>query len=70
MFLFRFSRLELDDAARESIGRKAKRIIDFGRMRYLEEDGGVSSQLKSYVATSVSLENVLLLSCGQTGSIG
>ena len=66
----RFSRLELDEIAREEIGRKAKRIIDLGRVKYLAEVCGMSSQLKSYVLRTVSLENVMLLSSGQTGSIG
>ena len=66
---FRFSRLELDDIAREDIGRKAKRIIDFGRVKYLAS-AGVTSTLKSYVTQRVSLENVMLLSSGQTGRIG
>ena len=69
-FPCRFSRLGLDEAAREDIGRKAKRIIDIGRLKYLEEVAGVSSRLKSYVDTSVSLENVMLISSGQTGRIG
>lgn len=60
----------LDEAAREDIGRKAKRIIDIGRLKYLEEQAGLSYRLKSYVDTSVSLENVMLISSGQTGRIG
>ena len=47
----------LDESARADIGRKTKRIIDFGRLRYLEDVTGISSKLKSYVDTSVSLEN-------------
>ena len=69
-FPCRFSRLGLDEAARENIGRKAKRIIDIGRLKYLEEQAGLSYRLKSYVDTSVSLENVMLISSGQTGRIG
>ena len=69
-FSRRFSRLGLDEAAREDIGRKTKRIIDIGRLKYLEDVAGVCPRLKSYVDTSVSLENVMLISSGQTGRIG
>ena len=30
-------RLQLDQATREEIGRQAKRVLDWGRLRYLEE---------------------------------
>lgn len=57
---------EGDDAAIENaetkrqIGLKCKRLIDFARMQFLEENG-YQCYLKSYVDEQVTLENVCLV---------
>ncbi|XP_072045762.1 tRNA:m(4)X modification enzyme TRM13 homolog [Amphiura filiformis] len=45
---------------REDIGRQCKRLIDLGRMAYLQ-DFGFKSQLVYYVDKELSLENVALV---------
>lgn len=51
-------RLSLEE--RQEIGRKCKRIIDFGRTKYLEENG-YKSDMISYIKSDVTLENVCLI---------
>lgn len=45
---------------REMIGYKCKRLIDFARVKYLEEHN-FESFLKYYVEKSITLENVCLV---------
>lgn len=45
---------------RREIGRKCKRLIDFARICFLEENG-YSCLLKSYVDSNVTLENICLI---------
>jgi len=58
----RYTRLQLDQSTREEIGRQAKRILDYGRLKYLEENTKLDLKLKYYTDTSISLENVLIVS--------
>ena len=50
----------LGHSEREILGYKCKRILDMGRVRYLEANG-FQSYLIYYVDSLVSLENVALL---------
>lgn len=51
---------------REVIGRRAKAILDFGRVLYLREKG-FEARLCYYVPTKVSLENVCIVAKGTNG---
>ena len=62
MFLnYRYTRLQLDQATREEIGRQCKRMLDYGRIRYLEEVTDMEVKLKYYVDPFISLENALMI---------
>lgn len=61
ILLCRYLRLQLDQATREEIGRQAKRVIDWGRLRYLEEVTDLEVKLKYYCDPFISLENALLV---------
>jgi len=50
---------------REEIGRQCKRLIDAGRLWYLESHD-LSARLAFYVVSSVSLENAVLLATPRT----
>lgn len=50
----------LTRAQREDIGRKCKRVLDAGRIRYLERNG-FEAGLKFYAASEVTLENVCMI---------
>jgi hypothetical protein len=50
----------LQPSRKEAVGRKAKRILDKGRMIYLEKMG-YKTVLAEYCEKSVSPENVLLI---------
>lgn len=45
---------------RKEIGRKCKRLIDFARMRFLDQNGFKCS-LKRYVNSDITLENICLV---------
>lgn len=45
---------------RKEIGRKCKRLLDFGRIHYLEANG-YKCFLKYYVKAETTLENVCLV---------
>ncbi|CAF3479356.1 unnamed protein product [Rotaria socialis] len=49
----------------ENIGLKAKRILDWGRIEYLDENG-FSAHLKVYVSKSITLENIALIATSLT----
>ena len=68
-FSFRYTRLQLDQATREEIGRQAKRVLDYGRLKYLEEVTNLDIQLKYYVDPFISLENALIV-CSRPGTTG
>ena len=58
----RYTRLGLDDAKRAEIGRQTKRVLDWGRVKYCQEQlSEFTVELKHYVKPEVSLENVILL---------
>lgn len=44
------------------IGRKVKRLIDYGRMKYIKENLGMKCELKYYCDITTSPENCVLLS--------
>jgi hypothetical protein len=44
----------------EQIGLKAKRLLDWGRIEYLN-DNGFNAYLKVYASKSITLENVALI---------
>lgn len=54
------SLLNLQQEQREQVGRRAKALIDWGRVLYLRENG-FQARLVHYVPTSVSLENVCIV---------
>ena len=56
----RLGTARLGPSARRELGRTCKRILDTGRLRYLEAKG-YRGQLRAYVPPEVSPENVLLL---------
>jgi tRNA:m4X modification enzyme len=51
---------ELSTAERTQLGRQCKRLIDVGRVKYLESVG-LNAEVVHYVETSVSPENALIL---------
>jgi len=66
----RYLRLQLDQATREEIGRQAKRVLDWGRLRYLEETTDLEVKLKYYCDPFISLENTLLICSKPMGTTG
>ena len=64
----RYTRLQLDQATREEIGRQAKRVIDWGRLCYLEEVTHLDVKLKYYCDPFISLENALLVCSPSLGN--
>lgn len=56
----RYTRLNLSAHYREEIGRKAKQVLDYGRMQYMCEQGFECS-LVQYVTKETTLENVALI---------
>lgn len=62
----RYTRLQLDQATREEIGRQCKRVLDWGRLRYLEDNTDLDVKFKYYVDPFISLENSMLL-CTKPG---
>ena len=61
LLLFRYARLQLDQATREEIGRQCKRVLDYGRLKYLQDTSDMNVQLKYYVDPFISLENTLIV---------
>lgn len=45
---------------REEVGRKAKNLIDYGRVLYMREQG-FHSRLVKYVSKEATLENIAIL---------
>ncbi|XP_031633360.1 tRNA:m(4)X modification enzyme TRM13 homolog [Contarinia nasturtii] len=54
-----------DRHQRKEIGQKCKRLIDFARICYLEQNGFKCS-LKRYVSSDITLENVCLVALHET----
>ena len=61
IFFARYSRMGLNDVDREEIGRQTKRILDYGRVKFLESKTNFSVKLKYYIESEVTLENALLI---------
>ena len=61
LFFYRYTRLQLDQATREEIGRQCKRVLDFARLKYLQSTTDLDVKLKYYVDPFISLENALLV---------
>lgn len=57
----RYARLQLDQATREEIGRQCKRVLDYGRLKYLQSTTDLDVKLKYYVDPFISLENALIV---------
>jgi len=53
------SRIDIDSSRKEEIGREAKRLIDWGRSRFLTQMG-FTAELKFYADTDVTPENLLI----------
>lgn len=66
----RYSKLQLDQATREEIGRQAKRVLDYGRLRYLESRTDLDVKLKYYCDPYISLENALIVCSPPQGATG
>jgi len=67
----RYERLQLDQATREEIGRQAKRVLDWGRLRYVEKMvADMEVKIKYYVDPFISLENALIVCNRPTGATG
>jgi len=60
-FKDRYTRLQLDQATREEIGRQCKRVLDYGRLKYLQSITDLDVKLKYYVDPFISLENALIV---------
>ncbi len=58
--LFRSHIPTLDSQARERLGLQCKRLLDIGRVRYLQEHG-FDAELVYYVDKDTSLENLALM---------
>ena len=59
----------LGPAERERVGRACKRLIDAGRLSYLDE-WRYRGWMEEYVPTDVSPENVLLVGMPMGSSLG
>jgi len=57
----RYARLQLDQTTRQEIGRQCKRVLDYGRLRYLQDVCDMDVKLKYYVGSFISLENALIV---------
>lgn len=58
----RYERLNLPRERREELGRKAKRLIDFARCKYIEQEIGLRVvKMAYYVELEYTLENVVLI---------
>jgi len=57
----RYARLGITETTREEIGRQTKRILDYGRVKFLESKTNFSVKLKYYIESEVTLENALLI---------
>ena len=55
----------LDGPRRRELGRMCKRLLDVGRLRYLQEHARMAGQLQTYCDEAISPENVLLLAWPQ-----
>jgi len=66
----RYTRLQLDQATREVIGRQAKRVLDYGRLRYLQEHTGLDVKIRHFVDPFISLENALIVCSRPLGATG
>lgn len=53
---------------REALGYKCKRVIDFGRKRFIEKELGLKTQLVRYVDLKMTRENVCLIA-GNLGDV-
>ena len=53
-------KVQITEKERETIGRRCKQLIDFGRVKYLE-DHGLISNLNIYIEDFYTPENVVLL---------
>lgn len=51
----------------EQIGLKAKRILDWGRIEYLKNNG-FNAQLKVYATKNITLENIALIATPTSSS--
>ncbi|XP_068201160.1 tRNA:m(4)X modification enzyme TRM13 homolog [Palaemon carinicauda] len=56
----RYTRLGLKAQYREEVGRKAKQVLDYGRVKYLNSQG-FRSRLIQYVDKEETLENIALV---------
>lgn len=61
----RYVKLGLTHSEREEIGRKCKRLIDMGRVHYLQQHNLIS-ELVIYVDSEVTLENVALVAVSES----
>lgn len=57
----RYEKLNLPRERREEIGKKTKRILDYGRAEFIRQKLGLEVKLIYYCTQETSLENVLLL---------
>ena len=57
----RYDRLKLPKERREEIGRKTKGLLDYARLKYVEDKLGLNAKLFYYCTPEISLENVLLI---------
>ena len=53
------SDLNITSSQREEIGRKCKRLIDYGRVLFLRERG-LSCEIKGYIEEKLTPENVAI----------
>lgn len=58
--------LNLSELEKEAIGWRCKRLIDFGRVRYLEEHG-MKTVIKEFIDKLQTPENVALVALCQAG---
>ncbi|KAG1678335.1 tRNA:m(4)X modification enzyme TRM13 [Nymphon striatum] len=59
-FKNRYERLDLSHEKREKIGQMVKRLINKGRLEFLIECSNFKCELKEYISSNITLENVLL----------
>ncbi|CAL4198461.1 unnamed protein product [Meganyctiphanes norvegica] len=56
----RYSRLKLPSRYREEIGRQAKQLLDYGRLKYMKSKG-FNAHLIQYVKWEMTLENIAII---------
>lgn len=64
LLFFRDKNIGLSRQEKEIVGKKCKTLLNYGRLKYLE-DNGFKCELNFYVNSDVSLENLCIVAYKQ-----